>query len=187
MGEARVTRPFHAVRFFAAAESPGGIVAAFLGAGFVAREPALVIATPEHRSAILSGLRGLNFSIEALQTSGNLRLLDASDSVTTVVMNGSPDPVRFEAFGSAAVGQLARPRSSGVRVYSEMVDLLWHRDESAAVRLEMLWDRLTGTHHCSLLCGYASRDRRARAGRRIVCAQHSHVLADNGLPHPLVS
>lgn len=178
---------FHAVRFFDSAESPGSIVAAFLGAGFVAGEPGVVVATPAHRSAIATALQDLNFDIASLQASGSLRMIDAARCVNTVMVNGTPDPVRFEAFGNAAFAQLSRARRGGIRVYSETVDLLRGRNEAAAaVRLETLWDRLTITHACSLLCGFTDQARHGDQGRRAVCAQHSHVLAGNGLPHPLV-
>jgi hypothetical protein len=180
-------RHFHAVRFFDSAESPGSIVAAFLGAGFVAREPAVVVATPAHRSAITTALQDLNFDIASLQASGSLRMIDAAGCVNTVMVNGTPDPVRFEAFGNAVFAQLSRVRLGGIRVYSETVDLLGERNlAAAAVQLETLWDRFTVTHACSLLCGFTAEGRRGDRGRRAVCEQHSHVVAGNGLPHPLV-
>ena len=43
---------FHAVRFYESRQSLAGMVGQFLGEGFVAGLPAVVIATPEHLDAI---------------------------------------------------------------------------------------------------------------------------------------
>jgi hypothetical protein len=73
-----------------------------------------------------------------------------------------------------------------VRAYDEMVDVLWKQDAPAAAsRLEALWDRLTIARRCSLLCGHEVGHLCAGIARQSVCAHHSHVVADDGLPHRL--
>jgi hypothetical protein len=57
---------------------------------------------------------------------------------------------------TAALRRVGRGRETTIRAYGEMVDLLWKDGRSAAsIKLEMLWNRLAGTHDFSLLCGYA--------------------------------
>jgi MEDS: MEthanogen/methylotroph, DcmR Sensory domain len=177
---------FHAVRFYDSADSLCGIVAAFLGAGFIRHESALVIATPEHGSGITAALRAVNFSPEALQQTRSLMLLDARTTLAAIMVRGTPDPVRFESVAGAAVDAICRAQGQAVRAYDEMTDVLW-RDNlpQAAIRLEALWDRLALTHGCSLLCGHGAGDCGRHGGRQSLVAQHSHVLADNGIPHPV--
>ena len=47
----------HAVRFYESDESLCRIVAEFLGEGLIVGQPALVVATPEHRAGIIEQLR----------------------------------------------------------------------------------------------------------------------------------
>lgn len=177
---------FHAVRFYETTESICGTVAAFLGGGFIKKEPALVIATPAHRLAIAEALRSVNFSVDALETSGALVMIDAGTTLAAFMVNDTPDPVRFESVAGGAVERLTGPPQGAVRIYDEMVDVLWKREEEdAAMRLEALWDRLAVNRHCSLLCGHAVGRFCRPDGRQTLCAQHSHVLAGNGVPHPL--
>jgi len=44
---------FHAVRFYEDAQSLARMVATFVAEGFIGGFPAIVIATPEHRDAII--------------------------------------------------------------------------------------------------------------------------------------
>jgi len=163
-----------------------GIVAAFLGAGFITHEPALVIATPSHRLAIAHALTACSFSVDLLQQSGNLLLLDASETLSTLLVHDAPDPVRFESAFSRRFARLGRAHQGPVRAYDEMGDMLWKGGSmDAAIRLESLWDRWTATHQCSLVCGHAVANFHHHGAPRVLCEQHSHVLAENGLPHPL--
>lgn len=73
-----------------------------------------------------------------------------------------------------------------IRVYGEMVDVLWREGNSdGAIRLEILWNQLASAYDFALLCGYAvghfykeTRDSRYDD----VCDQHTHVLAPAHLP-----
>ncbi len=180
------TAHFHAVRFYDSPESLADIVAPFLGVGFITHEPAIVIARPRHCAAIAAALRSVSFSVESLQASGALLLLDAEKTLELFMLNGSPDPVRFETVTRAAADAVSTPHSRPVRWFDEMVDVLWRRNErAAAVRLETLWQRLTSTRRCSLLCGHAADRGRPNDAAHAICTHHSHVIAGNGLPHPL--
>ena len=58
---------FHAVRFYDSPDSLCRIVANFLADGLKGHEPALVIATPEHRRGITAALHAQKFDVEALE------------------------------------------------------------------------------------------------------------------------
>lgn len=95
--------------------------------------------------------------------------------------NGQPDPDFFKASATSALEQLARGRSRTIRAYGEMVDLLWKDGMgTAAIKLEMLWNRLANTHDFSLLCGYAMGNFYKDASIDDVCKQHTHVVSDEG-------
>jgi hypothetical protein len=180
----QAVHPLHALCLYRGTETLRDGVTAFLAEGLIRRTPAVVIANPEHSDAIAAGLRGLSFSMDALHASGALLMFDADDTLRSISLNGWPDAVRIRSFVQAAIGRLPNA-ASGLRIYSEMACRLEQGAEfAAALRLEELWDALTVTHGCTLLCGHAAGDVEATGTRRAVCACHSHILADNGLPHP---
>src|SRR5438067_5020078 len=61
------TGHFHAVRFYEDAEALSRIVGGFLAEGFLASQPAVVIATPKHRAAIEARLADRSFDIDQLK------------------------------------------------------------------------------------------------------------------------
>jgi hypothetical protein len=64
-----------------------------------------------------------------------------------------------------------------------MVDVLWKDSmSSAAIRLEMLWNRLANTHDFSLLCGYAMRNFYKDATIEDVCRHHTRIVEPSGTP-----
>jgi hypothetical protein len=179
------THRFHGVHFYDSTDAIARVVTAFLGAGFVTGEPAVVIATPPHRNAIARALSAVSFSIDALQESGLLLLMDARATLSAIMPGGMPDAARFESMAGHAIDRADAPART-IRVYDEMVNLLW-QDGGAddAIALERLWDQLTVDRQCLLLCGHDVGSFVRAAGRQSVCARHTHVLASNGIPHPL--
>lgn len=177
---------FHAVRFYENPVSLCRIVADFLGEGFRDNQPALVIATPEHRAGIEAALRGQNVDVAALRTSGELVLLDAEQVLATFMVDGMPDAKRFQATGTELIQRACGGRADcTVRAYGEMVDVLWKQGHSvAAMRLEMLWNKLAATQDFSLLCGYAMGHFYKGSQQQNICAQHTHVMADGGALSP---
>ena len=173
---------YHAVRFYENKASLCRLVAEFLGEGLAIGQPALIIGTPEHRAAFADELRARHFDVERLQAAGEVLMLDARTSLATFMVDGIPDGDLFHARTTASIAQLCRGRRDcTIRAYGEMVDLLWKDGEStAAVQLEMLWNRLATTHDFSLLCGYAMGNFYKDASVGDICHHHTHVIASDG-------
>jgi MEDS: MEthanogen/methylotroph, DcmR Sensory domain len=177
---------FHAVRFYESRESLCRIVAEFLGEGLVANEPAVVIGTPEHCAGIIGELRARHFDVNEMQRTSDLVVLDARETMSLFMVDGFPDADLFHAAASEAIERVGRRRpASKIRAYGEMVDLLWQDGHTtAAVRLEMLWNKLAMTHDFSLLCGYSMGNFYKDAGMADICHQHTHVVGLDGTPAP---
>ena len=111
---------FHAVRFYDSSHSIGRVVAAFMGAGFIRGEPAVVIASAEHRASIREYLRGAQFSAAELEHSRQLLMLDAAATLSAIIVNGTPDPVRFTSVAGALIDEVSDTRHT--RIYDEMVE-----------------------------------------------------------------
>jgi hypothetical protein len=172
---------FHAVRFYEDRDSLCRIVSGFVAEGLALGQRALIIATPPHVQCIIDNLTAATIDVEALKATGDLLLLDARETLATFMVNGQPDADFFQASASAALEQLAAGRSGTIRAYGEMVDVLWKDGQSAAaIKLEMLWNRLANTHDFSLLCGYAMGNFYKDANIDEVCRHHTHTVSDTG-------
>jgi len=172
---------FHAVRFYEDDRSLCRIVSGFVMEGLARQQPALMIATQPHIDAIVTNLTDAAFDVEQLRNDGELLLLDARETLATFIVNGQPHPDFFKASATRALEQLSRGRTRTIRAYGEMVDVLWKDGQSgAAIKLEMLWNRLANTHDFSLLCGYAMGQFYKNANIDDVCRHHTHMVSDSG-------
>jgi hypothetical protein len=173
---------YHAVRFYETEESLSQIVAEFLGSGLAAGKPAVVIATPAQRAAIVRALVVRSVDVVRLQRSGDLTLLDAEDTLSTFMTNGEPDAEVFRDSMFAVIKKASRERANcTVQLYGQMVDVLWKDGKcTAAIRLEMLWNQLANTHDFSLLCGYSMGHFYKDAAFDDICGHHTHVISADG-------
>lgn len=171
----------HAVQFYGDDDSLFTTVAGFLSQGFVDGHPAIVIATPEHRKAILEHLRGRLINVDQAQRAGSLIVLDAQRTLDMFIEDGMPDAHRFEASVGKLIGDMLEGRQDRVfiRAYGEMVDVLWKEGNSdAAIRLEILWNRLAQRYGFALLCGYSMGNfYKETKGFEAICREHTHVVA----------
>lgn len=169
----------HIVQFYKDEAFLVDVLVQYLEGGFAAGEPLIVIARESHRRALTERLTARGTDVEAACRGGQLTLLDARQTLSRFLVDGAPDPERFqEVIG----GVLARATEPGVRAraYGEMVDLLWEDGlPDAAVALEALWNDLAAHYPFSLLCSYAlggfGQEAHARPFRDI-CQTHSHVV-----------
>jgi MEDS: MEthanogen/methylotroph, DcmR Sensory domain len=173
---------FHAVRFYKDSSGLTRIVADFIGDGLAAGEPAIVIATPDHRSRVIQNLKDMALDVERLEREGELFLLDAEETLSMFMVDGMPNAELFTDAIVPVIERACRGRKDCiVRAYGEMVDVLWKAGHTvAATRLEMLWNGLAASHRFSLLCGYAMGNFYKDAAVEDICSHHSHVIGDSG-------
>jgi DcmR-like sensory protein len=173
---------FHAVRFYEDAQSLALMVATFVAEGLIDRQPAIIIATPDHLNAIVDKLNAMSFNLNQLKRANDLIVLDAHETLASFMVDGMPNAQQFEAAMLPVIDRACRNRQECViRAYGEMVDVLWKDGmEAAAVRLEMLWNHLANTRKFSLLCGYSMGSFYKDAAFDAICHQHTHLLSATG-------
>jgi hypothetical protein len=173
---------YHAVRFYDNDKSLAQIVAQFLSDGLAAGHPAIIVATPAHRAAILKELAAKSLDVVQLQRSDDLVLLDAQDTLSIFMTNGKPEAEAFKSSMCEVINRACRGRANcTVRIYGQMVDLLWKSGkQKAAISLEMLWNQLANTQAFSLLCGYAMGHFYKDANFHEICSHHTHVVSADG-------
>ena len=158
-------------------------VSRFLVEGLRRGDGLVVIATPEHTSAIVRYLVE-EVAAPALDAarSGRLSYLDAGETLSRLLGDGFPDESRFRSLIGGIIDTVrARSATGRVRAFGEMVNLLWHggRHEEA-VRLEELWNAVLAEARCSLFCAYGIDlfDRQGDAGElHPIVAAHDHLFA----------
>ena len=167
----------HVVQFYAGETSLAHAVGGFLGAGLVAGETALVVATWAHRALFEAALRDAGLDVDGLRAGGLLRMIDAQQLLDTFTVGGVCDPARFEAsVGEAVTTLVATGRP--VRIYGEMVALLWDAGHvSAAIELEKLWNSLRQRTAFTLFCAYPKSSLDAAEGE-VIGHTHCAIVAD---------
>jgi hypothetical protein len=161
------------VSFYADEAELIATAAAFIAAGLAAGEPASVIATPQHRSALATALNRSGVDQRVLRDPDRYRVFDAATLLESLFVGGEMVAEQLHAALPAVLGP-GRPR-----VFGEMVALLWAQgDVAAAIRLEQLWNEAAELTSFSLLCSYPTSvlaDSSGVAEISRVCAAHDHV------------
>jgi signal transduction histidine kinase len=170
----------HAVQFYESDEFLIRSVSDFLLSGFKLNEPAVVIATAEHREGLAQELASRDVDVAGYRQRGMLIELDARNTLSAFMVNGAPDSSLFRTTIAPVLEKARGRRSPPVRAYGEMVNLLWcDGNGNAALALETLWNQLSETQEFSLLCGYGLErfdDAADAAIFAAICGAHTHVV-----------
>lgn len=162
-------------------------VAQFLAAGFYGGDALIVIARRGRVADFALALHGEGVDVDAARADGSVVVLDADELLVAIMVAGRPDPERFARVFSAPLRAAGRGRP-GVRVYGEMVSLLWERgDVSAALAVEELWNVLAAELSFVLYCAYPlaaveppGQAPESHAALEAVCRLHSGAICGDG-------
>jgi hypothetical protein len=153
----------HLVQFYSDDGELARTVTGYLADGIRSGGGILVVATATHRRAFEAALAGAGIDVRAEKDAGTLQLVDAAELLGGFLSGARLDHERFQ---SLALGLFQRAADGGrpVRIYAEMVALLWDAGQvTLAVELEELWNELGTRFPFCLLCAYPA-----------------HVVADGG-------
>jgi PAS domain S-box-containing protein len=174
----------HFVHFYDDDAGVVDAVAHFVGGALSEGGPAVIVASEAHREALAVRLWTDGHDLEALQRTRRLVTLDAAQTVAKFLVDGWPDARRFQDVLGGVIESAAMGTKTPVRVFGEMVALLWAEGRrDAALRVEKLWNDLGRRQSIALFCAYPSSafaretDRRRHAE---VCAEHRHVIPAGG-------
>jgi DNA-binding NarL/FixJ family response regulator len=157
-------------------------VTGFIAAALRAGNAAIVLATKSHRDSLLERLKARGVDTNGALRQGTYISLDAADTLSTIIVNGLPDPVRF--FGGIgglieAAAKAAKSEQPQVFVFGEAVALLQAEGKAdAAIRFEQLGNDLAKSHEVDILCAYplsSFHDEEDEHVFRSICAEHSAV------------
>ena len=156
----------------------------FIATALTAGNAAIVLATKSHQDSLLQRLKAVGVDTDGALQQGTYILLDAIDTLSAIMVNGLPDPVRFfERIGGfiEAATRAATLEESQVVVFGEAVNLLLAEGKAdAAIRLEQLWNEVGRTFGLDILCGYDSSNFHGAEHELAfhnICTEHSAVYS----------
>jgi hypothetical protein len=156
-------------------------VCLFASTGIRNGEGVILIMSKSHCEPIEHRLKAEGLDIEALQRIEQLACVVAEDLLPAFMVNGMPDE---DLFKRIVLSLIQRCRASGthlparkVRVFGEMVCLLWNDNLPAAQRLEELWNEIIEAHSISLMCTYCLSKNPTQSLPHSLIACHSECLA----------
>lgn len=167
----------HLVAFYEHPDHLVGAVRDFVLPAFAARDAVVLVATAEHGDGIRAALASSGADLSGLEREGRLTVLDADRVLANLVSADGVDPARFRATLSPVLDR-AVAGGRHVRVFGEMVSVLWHRGQvTAAIELEDLWNELARRYTFALFCAYdAAGMAQDSDAFRAVCDRHSAVV-----------
>jgi anti-sigma regulatory factor (Ser/Thr protein kinase) len=169
----------HAVSVYVQDQEVVDELARFIADGVLQEGRAVVVATPQHRTALVETLRAMGLDPDEPPVAGHLVLLDARQTLRAFTTPSGFDRDRF----LARVGQVvidAGADGAPVRVFGEMVGLLWEAgDVQGAIALEAMWNDLIHQVGFDLMCAYPAAliETSSLVEVRAVCDQHTSVRA----------
>jgi MEDS: MEthanogen/methylotroph, DcmR Sensory domain len=154
------------------------VVSGYVADGLARGEGTVVVAAPTHERLVTERLGAAGVDVAGAVGAGQLLLLDAERTLARFLVDGRPDRATFLAVVAAALDHARTAGYPAIRIYGEMVDLLWSRDVEGTLELEALWNEVQETERFSLLCAYRldPLDRHAKGVLRQVTHPHSQLL-----------
>src|SRR5262245_65645280 len=139
----------HLVQLYTEPGLLASAVAHFVGSGLAAGEAAIIIATPDHVGLFARALTRQGFEVARLADKRQLLILDAESCLARFMVDGTPDRALFRSLIEDALDSVRGAGYSTIRLYGEMVDLLWRT----------IWMRPSGSKSCGTKCWPTSGSR----------------------------
>ena len=168
----------HLVQLYRDDEALVEAVALYAGRGLGKGESIVLVATGPHLEAVARRLREDGFDLGDLEAWGQLTTIDAAGLLSRFLVDGKVDEARFQSIlAELMTTARAGGRFRRIRVYGEMVNLLWRENHPATRQLEELWNDVIARHCVSRLCGYRVEPEETEDGfPGDLRALHSHLI-----------
>ena len=156
----------------------------FIAAALKADNAAIVLVTKSHQDSLLQRLKAEGVDIDGAIQQGTYISLDVADTLSTLMVNDSPDPVRFfEGFSGLiqSAAKAAKAEHPRVVLFGEAVALL--RQKVKRMRRfgsNNSGNELVKTHEVDILCAYPLSSFHGEEDEHVfqsICAEHSAVYS----------
>ena len=173
----------HEVQFYSSDSALLGSFARFISNALESHNAVIVLATKSHREGLVETLAGAGCDVESAVQQGMYTSLDAAEMLSTIMVNGSPDRLRFfeglcGLIESAA--KAAKTEHPRVAICGECVGVLCAEGcVSAAIQLEEVGNDLAQSYDVEIMCAYplSSFNGEHTDAYERICAQHTAVYS----------
>ena len=157
-------------------------VCRFASAGIRKVEAVLLVLSDAHYDPVRERLKREGFNLADLEATGHLACENAKNLLDAFMFDGILDEHKFKTTIGRMIETAKAGRANGknrqVRVFGEMVDLIWNHNPIATQRLEELWNEVIQAHSVPLLCAYSlSRTQSTLPKELLSC--HSDAISGN--------
>lgn len=153
----------HVVQFYETDDYLIRSIEGFVTTGFRLGETCIVVATEKHHAQLSKSFLAAGIDLDERRSDGTYVPLDAESTLDSLLVDGEVDIDAFHSQLSALISQV-EDRGAPVRIFGEMVALLWTRGALGSVlRLEEAWNELSIAHDFSLFCAYPVPNSAVRA------------------------
>lgn len=150
----------------------------FVSTGLRREESALLLMEQSHREPVRQRLQENGFDLDRLESTARLTCVAAESLMATFIFDGIIDEHEFKTrIGKLISHAKAASPIGQVRVFGEMVNVLWLENGIATQRLEELWNDVIKLHSVPLLCAYALGGTRPDTVPESLLACHSEAVA----------
>jgi hypothetical protein len=150
----------------------------FVASGLAGGEAAVIVATLDHQRVLTEALADLA-DVPAAIAREQLTVIDAEACLAQFMHHGHPDRGALRAAVNAHLDRAGAAGGGRVRLFGEMVNMVWPQSLAAAVELEAMWGEILAERSLSMLCPYRM-DNFDRHVQREVLPQlslgHSHLV-----------
>jgi CheY-like chemotaxis protein len=154
----------------------------FIAAALKTGNAAIALLTKSHQESLRQRLEAESVDVDGAIQQGTLILLDLADTLAALLVDGSPDPIRFLEEARRlieAASKAAKTERPHVAFCCECKGYLWVQgDREAAIRLERACNELGKTHEVDMLCSYpfsGFQNEKDEAALQSICGEHSAV------------
>ncbi len=155
-------------------------ITVFIREGLRAKQSVIIIATKSHWNSFAENLGKNHIDFTRAIAEKQLIVMDAEEILAQLLINNNIEKDVFKRTLDPVIERSTQGPYSKVRVYGEVVDLLWKKGNlPAAIQLEGLWNDLMKTRSFSLFCSYTmdGLDKDINRGPLPeVCKTHSHFI-----------
>ncbi len=155
-------------------------VCLFAGSGLHKGEAVLLVLSGPHYDPVRKRLERDCFNLAELEETGQLVCENAQSLLDNFLFDGIIDEHKFKTkidrmIEKAKLGTGARKHGL-VRVFGEMVVLIWAPHPKATARLQELWNDVIKVHSVPLLCAYSLAGMPNALPQNLVSC-HSHAIS----------
>jgi hypothetical protein len=169
----------HEVHFYSSDSALLESFARFIAHALKSHTAVVVLATKSHRESLVQRLSGEGLDIDYAMQHGMYISLDAVEMLSTIMVNGTPDRLRFfEGVCSLieCAAEASKTEHPRVAICGECVGVLCAEGNvNAAIQLEEVGNDLAQSYDVEIMCAYplnSFHEESAEAYEHI-CAQHT--------------